>query len=254
MDTVIAPPQRPEVLRIHALSKRFNGRPVLEGIDVSVPACETISILGGSGSGKTTLLKLIAGLIKPDRGRIWLFGRDSVPLSEEEMLPLRQRIGVVFQGAALFDSLTVLENIAFPLRVHTSASETEIRSRAAEVLEQVGLPGFGDRYPAELSGGTKKRIGVARALVLRPDLLLFDEPTAGLDPQNARMICELIGGLRRDLCETSVVVTHDLHCAFTVSSQITFLHEGRIVEIAAPDDFRRSPRPEVQQFLAGAFE
>lgn len=245
--------KRPEILRIRGLHKTFNGHGVLAGVDLSLRACETVSVLGGSGAGKTTLLRLLAGLIKPDRGQIFLFGRDHVPLSERELLPLRRRIGVVFQGAALFDSLTVRENIAFPLRVHTKASEGEIRDRVAEVLEQVGLPGIEEQYPAELSGGMKKRIGVARALALQPDLVLFDEPTAGLDPRNARMICELIAGLRRDLCETSVVVTHDLHCAFTVSNQITFLHNGKIIEVAPPENFRNSSRPEVQKFLEGAF-
>jgi len=244
----------PEILRIQGLHKRFNGHEVLAGVDVSLRACETLSVVGGSGSGKSTLLRLIVGLIKPDRGQIFLFGRDTVPLSERELLLCRRRVGVVFQGAALFDSFTVRENIAFPLRVHTKASEAEIRERAAEVLEQVGLPGIEDQYPAELSGGMKKRVGIARALALRPDLVLFDEPTAGLDPNNARMICELIAGLRRDLCETAVVVTHDLHCAFAISSQIAFLHDGKIIEAASPEHFRNSSRPEVQKFLEGAFD
>ncbi|MBI4607490.1 MAG: ABC transporter ATP-binding protein [Candidatus Rokubacteria bacterium] len=245
--------ERPEILRLQGIHKAFNGHGVLAGVDLSLRACETVSVLGGSGAGKTTLLRLIAGLIKPDRGQIFLFGQDNAALNERELLPLRKRMGVVFQGAALFDSLTVRENIAFPLGVHTKASEGEVRDRVAEVLEQVGLPGIEDQYPAELSGGMKKRVGIARALALQPDLLLFDEPTAGLDPRNARMICELIAGLRRDLCETSVVVTHDLHCAFMVSNQITLLHNGKVIEVAPPEAFRNSSRPEVQKFLEGAF-
>ncbi len=244
--------ERPEILRISGLTKSFSGHRVLSEIEFRLRGCETMSILGGSGSGKTTLLKLMAGLIKPDRGRIVLFGQDHVPLSERDLLPLRRRIGVVFQGAALFDSLSVFENIAFPLRLHTPAGEPEIRDRVAEVLAEVGLPGIEDRSPDQLSGGMRKRVGIARALALRPDLLLFDEPTAGLDPANARMVCELIAGLQRNLCETSVVVTHDLHCAFMVSNQITFLYQGTIVEVAAPEAFRNSRRPEVQEFLAGA--
>jgi len=243
----------PEILRLQEIHKTFNGHGVLAGVDLSLRACETVSVLGGSGSGKTTLLRLIAGLIKPDGGHIFLFDRDHVPLSERELLPLRKRMGVVFQGAALFDSLTVRENIAFPLRVHTKASEGEIRDRVAEVLEQVGLPGIEDQYPAELSGGMKKRVAIARALVLQPDFVLFDEPTVGLDPKNARMTCELIAGLQRDLCETSLVVTHDLHCAFTISNRIAFLHNGKIIEVAPPENFRNSSRPEVQKFLEGAF-
>lgn len=248
-----APMERPEILRMQRIHKVFNGRTVLAGVNLSLRACETVSVLGGSGAGKSTLLRLIAGLAKPERGRIVLFGQDSVPLSERELLPLRRRMGVVFQGAALFDSLTVFENVAFPFRLHTGAGAQEIKGRVGELLRRVGLPGIEDRLPAELSGGMRKRVGIARALVLRPELVLFDEPTAGLDPRNARMICELIAELRRDVCETSVVVTHDLHCAFMMSDQIALLQDGTIVEAAPPEDFRNSSRPEVQKFLDGAF-
>ncbi|MFQ5657996.1 MAG: ABC transporter ATP-binding protein [Candidatus Methylomirabilales bacterium] len=246
--------EQPEVIRIQGIHKGFNAHQVLAGVDFSLRFCETVSVLGGSGSGKSTLLKLIAGLTKPDRGQIFLFGQDIVPLSERQMLPLRKRMGVVFQGAALFDSLIVFENIAFPLRFHTTASEGEIRDRVAEVLEQVGLPGIEDKYPAELSGGMKKRVGIARALVLQPEAVLFDEPTAGLDPQNARMICELIAELHQEICQTSVVVIHDLHCAFAISNHVAFLHNGEIIEVASPEEFRNSPRPDVQTFLRGAFD
>ncbi len=246
--------EQPEVIRIQGVHKGFTTHQVLAGIDFSLRFCETVSVLGGSGSGKSTLLKLIAGLIKPDRGRIFLFEQDIVPLSERQMLPLRRRMGVVFQGAALFDSLTVFENIAFPLRFHTQSSEGEIRDRVAEVLEQVGLPGIVDQYPAQLSGGMKKRVGIARALALQPEAVLFDEPTAGLDPKNARMICELIAELHRDICQTSVVVTHDLHCAFAISNQVALLHKGEIIEVASPEEFRNSSRPEVQAFIEGAFD
>lgn len=247
------PTERPEILRLRGIEKTLNGHPVLAGVDLSLRACETVSILGPSGSGKTTLLRLIAGIIKPGRGQIFLFGEDSSPLSERALLSVRRRMGVVFQGGALFDSLTVFENVAFPLRVHTKTGEGEIRGRVAELLEQVGLPGVEDQFPADLSGGMKKRVAIARALVLRPELILFDEPTAGLDPRNARMVCELIAGLRRDFCETSVIVTHDLHCAFSTSDQVAFLHGGTIVEVEAPEDFRHSSRPEVRAFLEGAF-
>lgn len=246
--------EQPEVIRIRGVHKGFNTHQVLAGVDFSLRFCETVSVLGGSGSGKSTLLKLIAGLTKPDRGQIFLFEQDIVPLSERQMLPLRKRMGVVFQGAALFDSLTVFENIAFPLRFHTRASEGEIRDRVAEVLEQVGLPGIEDQYPAELSGGMKKRVGIARALALKPEAVLFDEPTAGLDPKNARMICELIAELHQAICQTSVVVTHDLHCAFAISNQVALLHKGEIIEVASPEEFRNSSRPEAQAFIDGAFD
>jgi phospholipid/cholesterol/gamma-HCH transport system ATP-binding protein len=244
--------EQPEILRAERIHKRFNGHEVLAGIDLNVRACETVSILGSSGSGKTTFLKLIAGLIAPDRGRIVLFGRERASLSERKLLPVRRRMGVVFQGAALFDSLTVLQNVALPLKFHTDASEKAIRIRVAQMLDRVGLPGVEEQYPAELSGGMKKRVGIARALILQPELVLFDEPTAGLDPENARTICELIAATRRDRCEAAVVVTHDLGCAFAVSDRIAFLHQGRILEIAAPENFRSSSTPEVRRFLDGA--
>jgi len=246
--------ERSEILQIHGIHKSFSAHQVLSGIDLSLRACETVAILGGSGSGKTTLLKLIAGLSRPDRGQIFLFGKDIIPMSEQELLPFRKRMGVVFQGAALFDSLTVLENIAFPLRFHTRTSERGIRTRVAQLLAQVGLPGIEEQYPAGLSGGMKKRVGIARALAREPELVLFDEPTAGLDPKNARMICDLIAELRRTVCETSVVVTHDLQCAFAISDQIAFLDQGKIIEVATPENLRHSSRPEVQMFLTGAFD
>lgn len=243
-----------EILLIEQVHKGFKNGWVLDGVSLKLRACETVSILGGSGSGKTTLLKLIAGLIQPDKGYIFLFGHDIVSLSERELTLFRKRMGMVFQGAALFDSLTVYENVAFPLRLHTRASEEEIRERVVDVLYRVGLPGIESYYPDELSGGMKKRVGIARALTLEPEIVLFDEPTTGLDPKNARTICELIAELRRDLCQTSVVVTHDLRCAFTVSNQIALLHKGKIVEVAGPEEFRNSPKPEVQAFLEGVIE
>ncbi len=245
---------RSEMLRIQGVHKVFNSHQILAGIDLSLQACETVSVLGGSGSGKSTLLRLIAGLIKPDRGQIILLGQDITPLSERDLVRLRRRIGVVFQGAALFDSLSVLDNIAFPLRVHTRTSEGEIRARVAELLKQVGLLGIEGHHPAELSGGMKKRVGIARALALDPELVLFDEPTEGLDPKNARMICELIAELRREFCQTSVMVTHDLRCAFAISDKIAFLHQGKIVEIARPEVLLNSLRPEVQMFLESALD
>lgn len=240
------------VIEAKGLAKAFNGRRVLEDVDLLMPRCEVISVLGGSGAGKSTLLKLIAGLSKPDRGRLLLFGRDIVPLEEQELIPLRKRMGMVFQGAALFDSLTIGQNVAFPLREHTRLSKAEIRERVAEVLAKVGLPGIEGSYPHELSGGMRKRVGIARALVLQPEVILFDEPTAGLDPTNAKMICELIAELRRDICETSVVVTHDLPCAFMISDHVALLHKGRIVEMASPRELQRSSHEEVRAFLAGA--
>lgn len=240
------------VIEAKRLAKTFDGRLVLGDVDLRMRRCEVISVLGGSGAGKSTLLKLIAGLSKPDQGQILLFGRDIVPLDELELIPIRKRMGMVFQGAALFDSLTVGQNVAFPLREHTQLSKAEIRERVAEVLAKVGLAGIEGYSPGQLSGGMQKRVGIARALVLQPEVVLFDEPTAGLDPTNAKMICELIAALRRDVCETSVVVTHDLSCAFMISDKVALLHRGRIVEMASPKELKRSSHEEVRAFLAGA--
>jgi len=240
-----------EVVRLVGVAKSFSGRPVLRGVDFSLGRGQIVSVFGGSGAGKSTLLRLVAGLIKPDAGRILLFGQDEVPLSEAEMLPLRRRMGVVFQGAALFDSLTVGENVAFPLREHTQRREPEIRDRVAALLARVGLPGLEARYPGELSGGMKRRVGIARALALSPEVMLFDEPTAGLDPSAARLIGGLVAELHQALGTTFLVVTHDVPWAFAISDRIDLLHGGRVVEEAPPEAFRRSPKAEVQQFLAG---
>src|SRR2546426_10429261 len=180
-------------VELQGLWKGFDGQVVLRGLDLELPRRATLAVMGGSGSGKTVLLRLVAGLIKPDRGRVRLLGLDATPLREEALLPLRRRMGFVFQGAALFDSLTVYENVAYPLREHTSLGEAEIRER---VVRNLSLVGLGSEVlgllPAELSGGMKKRVGIARALSVEPEVLLFDEPTAGLDPTNAHLVSDLI--------------------------------------------------------------
>ena len=181
-------------MSLEGVGKAFAGVPVLKGLDLEVSRGSTVTVMGGSGSGKTVLLRLIAGLIKPDRGRIRTLGVDITPLREEALLPIRRRMGFVFQGAALFDSLTVYENVAYPLREHATLPEAEIAERVHRLLARVGLRDDVDqKLPAELSGGMRKRVGIARALVLAPELVLYDEPTAGLDPTNARLITELVG-------------------------------------------------------------
>jgi phospholipid/cholesterol/gamma-HCH transport system ATP-binding protein len=242
------------VVSLEGVWKAFDGPPVLRGLDLEVPRGSTATVMGGSGSGKSVLLRLTAGLIKPDRGRIRVFGVDTIPLREEALLPLRRRMGFIFQGAALFDSLTVYENVAYPLREHTELPEAEVADRVHELLGRVGLRGadVDAKLPAELSGGMRKRVGIARALALGPELVLYDEPTAGLDPTNARLITDLIQELRtKGASETAMVVTHDLQFAQAVSDLIAILIDGRIAQVGPPDLVLHSELPGVQAFLAG---
>ncbi len=239
-------------VRFEGVWKSFDDQGVLRGLDLEVPRGTTLCVMGGSGSGKTVLLRLTAGLIKPDRGLIEVLGVETPPLREEAMLPLRRQMGFVFQGAALFDSLTVYENVAYPLREHTRLSEAEVAERVHAKLGLVGLHDIDDKLPAELSGGMKKRVGIARAIVLEPELVLYDEPTAGLDPTNARLITELIEGLKaRGVTETSMVVTHDLDFARAVSDLIAVLIGGRIAQAGPPAEIFESRQADVRAFLAG---
>jgi phospholipid/cholesterol/gamma-HCH transport system ATP-binding protein len=234
------------------LRKRFGRTEVLHGVSFALDKGETLVIMGGSGSGKTVLLRIIAGLLRPDGGTIRVFGIDITPRSEEELLPIRRRMGYVFQGAALFDSLTVYDNVAFPLREHTSLPESEIRTRVIHVLSLVGLgEDVLSKLPSELSGGMRKRVGIARALVSEPEMLLFDEPTAGLDPTNSRLVAELIVKLKGGVCDTSIVVTHDIELARTVADRVALLMEGRFAIIGPVDEVMTSGDPMVQAFLAG---
>lgn len=238
-------------IRLAGVRKSFNSLAVLQGVDLEVAAGETITIIGGSGSGKSVLLRLVIGLMRPDAGRIWIDGEEITALPEERLLPIRRKVGMLFQGAALFDSLTVAENIAFPLREHTRMREAEIGARVEEVLELVGLPGIEKKMPAELSGGMKKRVGLARAIALQPRIILYDEPTTGLDPSNIEKITELIINLREKLGVTSVVVTHDMQSAFKVSDRIAMLHEGRIAVAGSVAEIEHSEERLVRDFIAG---
>jgi len=240
------------VVELVDVRKRFDGNEVLRGVSLTVERGETMVIMGGSGSGKTVTLRLIAGLIRPTSGVVRVFGRRIDGLGEEELLPIRRRMGYVFQGAALFDSLSVHENVAYPLREHTNLSEAEIRERVVHFLSLVGLGAEVLKLlPSELSGGMRKRVGIARALAQEPEMLLFDEPTAGLDPTNARMVSELIVQLRGGVCDTAVVVTHDLELTKTVADRAAILIEGRFAALGARDAVLGSDDPAVQAFLAG---
>jgi phospholipid/cholesterol/gamma-HCH transport system ATP-binding protein len=239
-------------VRFEDVWKGFDDRPVLRGLDLELPRATALTVMGGSGSGKTVILRLTAGLIKPDRGRITVLGTETTPLREDALLPLRRRMGFVFQGAALFDSLTVYENVAYPLREHARLPEAAVAERVHAKLALVGLRDIDDKLPAELSGGMRKRVGIARALILEPELVLYDEPTAGLDPTNSRLIRELVEGLRAQaVTETAMIVTHDLEFARAVSDLIAILIEGRIAQVGSPEEIFASPQHEVQAFLAG---
>jgi phospholipid/cholesterol/gamma-HCH transport system ATP-binding protein len=236
---------------LRGVRKAFDRHEVLRGVGLSLSKGTTLAVMGGSGTGKTVLLRLCVGLIRPDAGEIRLFGRNIERLREEALLPLRRRTGFVFQSAALFDSLSVFENVAYPLREHTSWSEGEITDRVHRFLTLVGLPGTDSLLPAELSGGMKKRVGIARALVLEPEVVFFDEPTAGLDPTNARVVGELIAELRSGVCDTAIVVTHDIEFAGMVADRMAILHDGRFLAMGTPAEIHRSTVPAVRAFLAG---
>ena len=241
----------PAAIELRNVRFGFGQRPVLDGIDLSIAEGETVCILGGSGAGKSTVLRLILGLVQPDEGSILVNGRDISTASFEEILEMRREMGMVFQGAALFDSLTVFDNVGFYLFEHSKLPEAEIRDRVEEELEVVDLnpPDVLDLLPSELSGGMKKRVGVARALIHEPRLLLYDEPTSGLDPITTRTIDELIRKLQRELGVTSVVVTHDLASAFRIADRLALLFEGKIVFEGTADEMRSSEHPYVQEFI-----
>jgi phospholipid/cholesterol/gamma-HCH transport system ATP-binding protein len=235
------------------LNKSFDANHVLRGVSFALAKGETLVVMGGSGSGKTVLLRLVAGLIPPDTGRLRVFGRSIERLSEEELLPLRRRMGYVFQGAALFDSLSVRENVAYPLREHTSLGEAEIEERVIGNLSVVGLSSdVLDLLPSELSGGMRKRVAIARALSVEPEMLLFDEPTAGLDPTNSKLVADLMLDLRGGVCDTAMVVTHDVELARTVADRVAVLIEGRFAALGPAEQVLSGDDPAVRSFLAGA--
>ncbi|MDE2215754.1 MAG: ABC transporter ATP-binding protein [Planctomycetota bacterium] len=239
------------IIEFKDVCKSFNGLLVHNGINLSIVEGEIISLLGGSGSGKSVLLKELIGLMKPDKGDIVVFGKNVAQMKEDALIKLREHVGMLFQGSALFDSLTVFENIAYPLREHLHLTEGEIRERVAEKLRLVGLSGIETKMPDELSGGMKKRVGLARAIATEPDIILYDEPTTGLDPMTAQRINELIIELRRKLGITTIVVTHDLHCVKTVSDRIAMLYEGKIVTVGAWETLAASNIKAVKDFISG---
>jgi len=238
-------------LDFEGVEKSFGRNHVLRGIDLQIEKGEIVTLLGGSGTGKSVLLKHMIGLLQPDRGRVTVDGLDVSRLRERDWVELRRRFGYVFQGGALFDSLSVFENIAYPLREHLDMPEPELRARVAWALESVGLAGIEGMMPAELSGGMRKRVAVARAISLEPDAILYDEPTTGLDPANSRRIGDLIMSLRDRLGVTSVVVTHELELCFAISDRVALLKDGRFVAYDTAARIQASTDPVVRSFLEG---
>jgi phospholipid/cholesterol/gamma-HCH transport system ATP-binding protein len=241
------------VVQLDRVSLSFDV-PILEDVSLMAHEGETVVVVGESGTGKSTMLKLILRLLVPDRGRVLIDGEDIAPLSFEEALKVRQKMGMVFQGAALFDSMTVFENVAYPLREHTDMSEDEIEARVREKLQFVDLDPdrVMEQFPSELSGGMRKRVGIARGMANNPEIMLYDEPTSGLDPLTTGTITRLIMKLQRELGVTSVVVSHDIRSVFRMASKVALLNEHRIAFFGTPEEMTASDDTYIQDFLGGA--
>lgn len=246
-----SPGESGPVLEMRDVHKRFGPLEVLRGVDLAVQARRTLVILGASGSGKSVALKLLIGLLKPDRGQVYFHGQRIDTLPEPDLVKVRARIGFVFQMGALFDSLSVAENVAFPLREHTDCSDDQIRQIVQEKLHSVGLEGLGPKFPTQISGGQRKRVAIARALATDPEVVFLDEPTTGLDPIRADVMNELVIKLRDELHVTAVVVTHDMTSAFKIADRLVMLHEGKLIIDGGPDDIRHSRDPRVAKFVEG---
>jgi phospholipid/cholesterol/gamma-HCH transport system ATP-binding protein len=238
------------LIKWEGLWKAFGPKKIFEGLDLEVRKGETITIIGGSGSGKSVMLKCLIGLLYPDKGRILFEGGDVTTYGEKEIREVRKRVAMVFQGAALFDSLTVGENIAYPLREHlTKLSEDEIAARVAKNLKMVNLPGIEQMRPSDLSGGMRKRVGLARAIAIEPEVILYDEPTTGLDPISTKVIDELIISMKKQLGCTSIVVTHDMDSAFRVSDRMAMIARRKIVASGTVAEMQASTNPDVRAFF-----
>jgi phospholipid/cholesterol/gamma-HCH transport system ATP-binding protein len=238
-------------IRLENVTKAFRGGRdhVLKGVSIEFPAGQLTYILGSSGAGKSVTLKHILGLLKPDSGSVWVMGKDMASLSGAELNEHRKHFGMLFQNSALFDDLSVYENVAFPLREHTRLSEEEIRDKVTRTLTILGMPTNHDKLPNELSGGMKKRVALARAIIREPKILLYDEPTTGLDPVTRTTVDDLIAQLKRELQLTSIVISHDIPSALHLADRIAFLHQGRIVFWGPSSEFRRADHPAIRGFL-----
>jgi len=242
------------MIRVDDLHKSFDGLKVLQGVSFEVKKGEILALIGGSGSGKSVLLRHVARLISPDRGRVFIDSQNLRKLGRSQLEGIRSRFGFLFQGGALFDSMTVYENVAFPLREKTSLTEDQIRGKVLDGLEQVDLRGSEDKYPAQMSGGMVKRVALARCLVRNPEIMLIDEPTSGLDPVTSHHILNLIHSLHQRLGFTGIIVTHELIKVFEIVQKVAMLHEGRILIIGPPEEILSSKDPVVQQFVTFSYE
>lgn len=242
------------VISVRHLTKHFGSRRILNDVSLDIRQGETLVIMGGSGCGKSTFLRHLIGAIRPDSGEVWMFGKNIAAVSDDEMDDIRKKFGMLFQSGALFDSLTVGENIALPLREHAKLDDSIVSIVTRMKLELVGLRGFEKLMPSQLSGGMKKRVGLARAIVMDPKIVFYDEPTAGLDPIMTAVVDKLVIDLTKKLNITSVVVTHDMNSVFRIADRIVMFHQGNIVETGTPDQVRKSKNPLVQQFIAGEAE
>ncbi len=240
-------------MRFVHVNKRFGPKVIFSDLTLDLLRGETITVMGASGSGKSVMLKMLIGLLHQDSGQILVDGKDVGPMNDQELTEVRRRIAYLFQGAALFDSLSVGENVAYGLREQfwSTMSEEEILARVEQSLELVGLPGIQAMHPSDLSGGMKKRVGLARTLALQPEVILYDEPTTGLDPINTARINHLIKGIQRALKLTSVVVTHDMGTAFSVSDRLAMIGRGRILLVGTKEDFKTTRDPAVRDFIEG---
>lgn len=242
------------IIEFKKVWKSFGPNKVLENADLSIEKGETITIIGGSGKGKTVFLKLLLGVLKPDKGHVLFHGKDLGEMEEKAVVGMRRHIGMLFQGAALFDSMTVAENVAYPLHEHFDYDEDKIKEIVKQKLALVGLEGIEDMMPADLSGGMKKRVGLARAIATDPDVILYDEPTTGLDPANTKRICKLILELQQKLKVTSIVVTHDMESAFRVTDRIALISDRKFAFVGTKDEACRSQDPLVKHFIEGEME
>lgn len=242
------------MIRISGLKKYFGPKHVLDGVDLEIEKGKITVILGRSGEGKSVLIKHIIGLLRPDEGQIFLDGQEISSMSERDFNEVRKRFGMLFQGAALFDSMTVGENVGFPLKEHTDLADEDIMKVVSEKLRRVGLQGVENMMPAELSGGMKKRVGLARAIVMDPEIVLFDEPTTGLDPIMSDSIADLVLDTQRAMQTTYILITHDIPFTYKIADKIALLHEGRIIEQGTVDEMKKNQNPVVRQFLEGRAE